>query len=302
MTDNAHPQSAPATGDKAWQGYTSAWTVEEDIQRTNSHYDLPAAFFTTFMGGRWNCYSCNLWDGASTETESEERKLDLLAEIMELRPGMRVLDVGSGWGGPLVYLTKQYGIRGTGISLSPTQADYARERAEREGVETDFRVCHWRDFNAEAFDVVYSDEVICHFKELAEYFAKVKTLLKPGGRMLNKELHLATSKYWRETRAGSFLTGIIGSTGEYRVLHDELAILDRAGFALESIHSIAPINFQKTMEFWYKNLKAARPRLEALVGAEEYRRHTTYFRFARRSFGTDSPVSVDIVLARRIDR
>ena len=87
----------------AWQGYTRAYSVDEDMARTNTHYDLPAEFFATFTGGEWNTYSCNLWEDAASETESQERKLDLLAQLMDLQPGQRVLDVGSGWGGPLVY-------------------------------------------------------------------------------------------------------------------------------------------------------------------------------------------------------
>ena len=306
VVGNKHvpPLTDDATTDgDGWQGYTSAWSVEEDVKRTNTHYDLPAEFFVTFTGGRWNSYSCDFWDGAANQTESQERKLDLLAELMELRPGQRVLDVGSGWGGGLVYLTKRYGVRGIGISLSPSQCAYAKERAEREQVEVDFRVCHWRDFeDDEPFDVVYTDEVVCHFKDLQSYFEKVKRLLKPTGRMLNKELHLTSSKYFRQTKAGSFLTGIIAGTGEYRVLHDELALLDRAGFALEQVLQIPVVNFQKTMEAWFTNLQSARARLEEVVGPEEYRRHAIYLRFARRSFGTDSPVSVDIVLARPIER
>lgn len=298
MTSARPPSEQSTDGDSAFQGYTSLWSVEEDIKRTNTHYDLPAEFFITFTGGRWNCYSCNLWDSATTETESQERKFDLLAEMMELRPGQRVLDVGSGWGGGLVYLARRYGVRGIGISLSPSQCAYATERAEREHAEVDFQVCHWRDFDdAEPFDAIYSDEVVCHFKDLDGYFAKVKRLLKPGGRMLNKELHLTSSTYLRQTRAGAFLTGIIAGTGEYRVLHDELTVLDRAGFALEQVRQIPAVNFRKTMECWYKNLQASRARLQEIVGAEEYRRHQIYFRFARRTFA-DSPVSVDIVLAR----
>ena len=303
MTDRTHTPlpSAAAGDDNAWQGYTSANSVNEDFERTNTHYDLPAEFFITLTGGRWNCYSCNVWDGAETETESEERKIDLLVELMELRPGQRILDVGSGWGGPLVYLAKRYDVRGVGISLSPSQTAYARERADRERVPVDFRVCHWRDLDhTEPFDAVYTDEVVCHFKDLAGYFNKVRHLLKPGGRMLNKELHLTSSRYLRKTKAGSFLTGVIGGSGEYRLLHDELAVLDGAGFALERVLQIPIVNFQKTSDAWLRNLQRARSRLEEIVGSEEYRRNATYLRFARRSFANPI-VSVDVVVATPVD-
>ena len=113
---------------EGWGGYPRAATAQEDVERTNAHYDLPPEFFLTLTGGRWNCYSCNLWDGATTETESQERKLDLLAELMELRPGQRVLDVGSGWGGSLVYLAKRYDVRGVGLMLSTPQLAAPAER------------------------------------------------------------------------------------------------------------------------------------------------------------------------------
>src|SRR5262245_30840352 len=84
-------------------------TPEEDRDRTNVHYMLPARFFTTITGGSWHVYSCWLWGNgdpevmdASAQTRAQERKLDLLAEMLELRAGMRVLDVGCGWGGPLL--------------------------------------------------------------------------------------------------------------------------------------------------------------------------------------------------------
>jgi cyclopropane-fatty-acyl-phospholipid synthase len=288
----------PEDGGRTWRGYTSPFSVAEDIERTNTHYDMPAEFFITLTGGRWNCYSCNVWEGARTETQSQELKLDLLAEAMQLLPGQRVLDVGCGWGGPIVYLAKRYGIRGIGISLSPSQCTYARERAAAEGVDVDFNVCHWRSLeDLDLFDAVYTDEAICHFKDLDAYFTKVKRLLKPGGRMLNKELHLASSRYFRKTKAGEFLTGIIGGSGEYRLLHDELAVLDRAGFVLETVRQIPIANFQKTSESWLKNLRRARARLEGVVGVDEYRRIATYLRFARRSFANPI-VSVDVVVAR----
>src|SRR5687768_8297014 len=93
-----------------------ARTVDEDRERTNGHYEQPVEFFLTMTGGEWNVYSANLWDAhISSVTESQEAKLDLLAEAMQLKPGQRIMDVGCGWGGPLVYLCKKYGVSGVGL-------------------------------------------------------------------------------------------------------------------------------------------------------------------------------------------
>lgn len=93
------------------------YSVAEDRERTTQHYGKPAEFFLPILGGRWQVYSCNLWEGANTETESQECKLDLLASLVGLAPWRRVLDVGCGWGGPLVYLNQTYSIQGVGLTL-----------------------------------------------------------------------------------------------------------------------------------------------------------------------------------------
>ena len=119
-----------------------------------------------------------------------ERKLDILAEMMELRPGMRIMDVGCGWGGPLTYLSTKYGVQGRGPDLSLSQKAAAEERIARHGADVEIVVSHWKDYVAdEPFDAIYTDEVIVHFFDLGDFFKKVHGLLRDGGRMLNKELH-----------------------------------------------------------------------------------------------------------------
>jgi cyclopropane-fatty-acyl-phospholipid synthase len=291
----ARAQGAVTEG---WRGYPQAATAQEDIERTNAHYDLPPEFFLTLTGGRWNCYSCNLWDGATTETESQERKLDFLAELMQLRPGQRVLDVGCGWGGPLVYLAKRYAVRGVGLMLSAPQLTYAQERARSERVDVDFRVCHWRDFeDGEPFDAVYTDEVIVHFQDQLGYFQKVRTLLRERGVMLSKEAHFASGRYFRPTAAGVVVSDIFEESGSYGLLHDELALVDRAGFALERTVSIPIRNYRKTLEAWQANLTRSRDRLEDLVGPEQYRRYLRYLRIGSRIVAGPW-MTLDVVLAR----
>jgi cyclopropane-fatty-acyl-phospholipid synthase len=303
MTDlqsRAKDQIAEAETAEGWRGYPRAATDQEDIERTNAHYDLPPEFFLTLTGGRWNCYSSNLWDGATTETESQERKLDMLAELMQLRPGQRVLDVGCGWGGPLVYLAKRYGVRGVGLMLSAPQLSYAQERAQTEGVDVEFRICHWRDLDdGEGFDAVYTDEVIVHFQDLLGYFEKVRSLLRPRGVMLNKEAHFASTQYLRPTSAGIVVSDIFEESGSYGLLHDELALVDQAGFALERAISIPVRNYKKTLEAWHENLRRSRARLEELVGPEQYRRYLRYLRVGAR-IAAGPWMTLDVVLARTL--
>jgi cyclopropane fatty-acyl-phospholipid synthase-like methyltransferase len=104
-----------------------SYSVEEDRVRTNVHYEQPPEFFYLITGGEWNCYSCNLWDGATTDTESQEAKLDQTAALAGLERGMRILDVGCGWAGPLAYLCQRYGVSGVGLTLSPSQKEAGDE-------------------------------------------------------------------------------------------------------------------------------------------------------------------------------
>jgi cyclopropane-fatty-acyl-phospholipid synthase len=274
-------------------------TVEEDRQRTNTHYEQPVEFFYTLTGGEWNVYSANLWTGSESQTESQERKLDILAELMELRPGMRIMDVGCGWGGPLVYLSKKYGVRGVGLTLSSLQKAAAEERIAKHGADVTIVETHWKDYqDDEPFDVVYTDEVIVHFHDLGDFFIKVYGLLRDGGIMLNKELHLVHGRHSEMTRAMSFINEIFGSTGNYRTLAEELTLVGEAGFDLAAIRQMPLKEYQKTVDSWLANMKANRARLEELVGRDTFRRFQTYLQLCHHIHG-GTRMTLDLVVSRR---
>ena len=256
----------------------------------------PVEFFLTMTGGEWNVYSANLWDAhISTVTESQEAKLDLLAEAMQLKPGQRIMDVGCGWGGPLVYLCKKYGVSGVGLTLSAVQKQAAEERVARYGVDVEIVQSHWADFQDDrGFDAVYTDEVIVHFFHLGEFFSKVHSVLRDGGRMVNKELHLTHPRYGRMTRGMSFINEIFGETGNYRTLSEELALANAAGFEVQAIRQFPLLHYQRTVRGWLANLREHQPRLEELVGAKMFRRFRTYLKLCDYIHGGRA-MTVDIV-------
>lgn len=276
-----------------------AYSVEEDRERTNTHYEQPVEFFYALTGGDWNVYSANLWTGVETQTESQERKLDLLAELMQLREGMRILDVGCGWAGPLVYLSTRYEVQGVGLTLSSVQKQAADERIAAHGADVTIVEGHWKDYQDDRpFDVVYTDEVIVHFNDLGGFFAKAYELLLPGGRMLNKELHLVHGRHSEMTRAMSFINEVFGSTGNYRTLADELTLVGEAGFDLEAIRQMPLREYQRTVDSWLANMKAHRPRLEELVGRATFRRFQTYLQLCHHIHG-GTRMTLDLVLCRK---
>jgi cyclopropane-fatty-acyl-phospholipid synthase len=275
-----------------------AYSVNEDRDRTNVHYEQPVEFFETITGGRWNVYSCNVWgEGVVEDTAAQEAKLDLVARLAGLRPDMRLLDVGCGWAGPLTYLCTRHSVEGVGLTLSPAQKTAADERIRREGARADVLLTHWQEYRAPtSFDVVFTDEVIVHFNDLGAFFRCCRDWLVPGGAMVNKELHLKHPRFAELERGGEFVSEIYGDTGNYRTLAEELELANRAGFDVERVHHIERRHYEATLDRWLHNMEVNRERLIELVGREHYRAFRLYLRLARR---IQRNVTLDVVVCRK---
>lgn len=285
----------------------NAYSLAEESVRINSHYDHNPEFFRLVTGGEWNTYSCNIWParesgeldlGSKSVTESQAGKLDWFARIANLKAGMRVLDVGCGWGGPLVYLSKQYGVKGVGLTLSPEQRQFAEARARKYNVPSTFIVCNWREFaDTHSFDLILTDEVLVHITDLAGFFAKARSLLKPHGRMLNKELHLANPVYKDITERGaSLISQIFGDTGNYRTLSEELELTCQAGFNICHVETIPQRHYEATIRAWLSNFESNRAVLSSLVGREFSSRFHRYLKLAR-AFACSPAITADVVVA-----
>src|SRR5690606_19997397 len=116
------------------------------------HYDLGNDLFEAMLGKRL-VYSCGYWREAGDLDAAQEAKLDLVCRKLELRPGMRVLDIGCGWGEALKYAATRYGVSGVGVTISREQAEYARRLCADLPVE--IRLQDYRDLD-ERFDAVFS--------------------------------------------------------------------------------------------------------------------------------------------------
>jgi cyclopropane-fatty-acyl-phospholipid synthase len=116
------------------------------------HYDIGNDLFSRMLDKRM-IYSCGYWRHATTLDEAQEAKLDLACRKLELRPGMRLLDIGCGWGGTAMYAAERYGVSVLGITVSEQQAMYARELCE--GLDVEIRLQDYRDLDGK-FDRVVS--------------------------------------------------------------------------------------------------------------------------------------------------
>jgi cyclopropane-fatty-acyl-phospholipid synthase len=257
------------------------FTPDEEVERITYHYEVNPAFFERVTGGEWNTYSCNWWEPGFSLTQAQEAKLDKFAQKMQLKPGMRILDVGCGWGGPLVYLCHRYGVVGHGITLSPAAIPVAVARAKKYGVSATFEVLHWRDLrDLNGFDAIYTDEVIVHFNDLSGFFKKSCQLLKPGGVLVNKELHFVHSKHAHALDSLSqHINKVYGYSGNYRTLQEELTLLDVNGLPLVDIESIPIEHYKVTIaQHWLKHVNQHQAELAAYTGAKHVRDFKLYLK------------------------
>lgn len=283
LTVEERVNATPSENRNLYQEYR----LEEEIERLAYHYNVPCDFFSIITGGQWHTYSGSIFSPGDSMTQAQERKLDVFARMMNLKPGMKILDVGSGWGGPLVYLCHKYGVQGVGITVTEEQIPFSKNRAKHFQVEADFSLSHWETFeHPTLFDAVFTDEVVVHFNDLSGFFKKCSKLLKPNGLVVNKELHLTHEKFkdWSDP-LGIHVNKVYGFTGNYRLLNEEVACAHVGGFSLRERVDIPMANYSHTVQHhWIKNLLDNRDLLTEMTSEEHVRDFYKYLRCTLVSF------------------
>ena len=153
------------------------------------HYDVSNAFYERVLGPSMT-YTCACYARPDESLEAaQERKYELVAGKLGLRPGMTLLDVGCGWGGMVRHAAKEYGVRALGVTLSRQQADWAQARIERDGLAglAEVRFLDYREAPAGPYDAISSIGLTEHIgvRHYRAYFAELTARLRPGGRLLN---------------------------------------------------------------------------------------------------------------------
>jgi cyclopropane-fatty-acyl-phospholipid synthase len=266
--------------------YRRYGTAEEKA-RVASHYERPAEFFYPILGDPWHVYSGLVWERATTVAMAQEEKLELLAGLMRLRPSMRILDVGCGWGGPLAYFCARYGTSGVGLTVAEAQCRGANERFARDRVDATAFAKHWDEYvDDRVFDVILADESPGHFSDLGAYFRKVHAMLPPGGRTLIRDLHFTHPRHAAMGRATVFINELFGDTANYRTLAQELTAANEAGLDLVGVRPIDIAHYQRTLAAWRANLREHRAPLAAIVGEADVRAFDTYLRVSQRALAS----------------
>ncbi len=144
-----------------------------------AHYDLGNDLFQRMLDETM-CYSCGYWKDAKNLHEAQVAKLDLACRKLDLHPGMRVLDIGCGWGSFAEHAARHYGVEVTGITISREQAELARQRCQ--GLPVEILLEDYRDLEG-SFDRIVSIGMFEHVghRNYATYFDTVQRLLAKDG-------------------------------------------------------------------------------------------------------------------------
>jgi cyclopropane-fatty-acyl-phospholipid synthase len=256
-------------------------TRRRDRQAISHHYDVSNDFYRLVLGPSLT-YSCAVF-GEVTDTleQAQANKYDLICRKLGLKPGMRLLDVGCGWGGMLLHAAEHHGITGVGVTLSKAQEEYAAKRIAEMGVteRVEIRIQDYRDIVDGHFDAISSIGMFEHVgrNRMAEYFQRLHTLLAPGGRLLNHAISRpgypqpdtprgrATATARRlATAVGSRITSRIDSDfmqryvfpdGELHEVGVVVSMLQDTGFEVRHLESLRE-HYALTLRRWVANLEA----------------------------------------------
>ena len=259
---------------------------ERDAAAVRHHYDVSNDFFALFLDESMT-YSCAIFSrGAETLEAAQEEKLEMVCRKLALKEGERVLDVGCGWGSFALQAARKHGARVVGITLSPPQAERARQHAEEAGVsdQVEIRVMDYRDLVGERFDAISSIGMVEHVGEvhIDEYARTLAGLLDPGGRLLN---HGIARLRHTDPEAGPFSERYVFPDAEPLHLSRVLLALERAGFVTRHVEEFGA-DYAETLRHWARRLDENLDEALRLAGPERVRVWRLYLRMARRGFET----------------
>ncbi|MGA7560892.1 MAG: cyclopropane-fatty-acyl-phospholipid synthase family protein [Terriglobales bacterium] len=243
-----------------------------DRQAIHYHYDLPPEFYALWLDRRM-VYSCAYFVTPEEDLDSaQEHKLDYICRKLRLRPGMRLLDIGCGWGALIMHAAAHYDVEAVGITLSVPQADLARKRVYEAGLMDRCRVevSDYRDIDhASHYDSIVSVGMFEHVGEalLPEYFQQVWNLLRPGGVFLNHGISCSAT-YRR--RGPSFVDRYVFPDGELVPISTSLRAAERSGFEVRDVESLRE-HYALTLRRWVRQLESHAKEARRITSDMTYR-------------------------------
>ena len=228
-----------------------------DAEAIHHHYDVSNRFYRYVLGPSM-AYTCAVFPSEDASLEvAQEDKFDLVCRKLGLQPGMRLLDVGCGWGGMVLHAVKNYGVSAIGVTLSRQQAEWGQLAIEDAGLSdrAQIRFSDYRDVRETGFDAISSIGLTEHIgkQNYPAYFGFLLSRLRPEGRLLNHCItrpHGADPTHYRR----SFVNRYVFPDGELASPGHIISAMNDAGFEVRHEENLRE-HYALTLKHWCENLE-----------------------------------------------
>lgn len=229
-----------------------------DAEAIHHHYDVSNLFYSWVLGPSM-AYTCAVFPTAdATLEEAQTEKFDLVCRKLGLKPGMRLLDVGCGWGGMVMHAVENYGVTAIGVTLSEQQALFAADAIEKKGLtgRAEVRFSDYRDVPETEFDAISSIGLTEHIgvANYASYFSFLNGKLKREGRMLNHTITRPDDTLPTHYK-NSFINRYVFPDGELAAPATVQMAMNDNGFEIRHQENLRE-HYALTLKHWCDNLEA----------------------------------------------
>jgi cyclopropane-fatty-acyl-phospholipid synthase len=283
-------------GLKRFQQANPVGTAQKNVAH---HYDLGNDFYKLFLDEGMQ-YSCAYFlDDTETLEEAQKNKLRLIAAKLALRPGLKILDIGSGWGDLALYLATLEDVDVTGVTLSREQYALSTERARRLGLSgrVHFELRDYRDV-PDRFDRIVSVGMFEHVgvHHYGEFFAKINALMEDDGVMLLHSIgHMSPPG-----TASPWLRKYIFPGAYSPALSEVFTEVEKASLWVTDLEFLR-LHYAKTLNHWCRRFEANRDRIAKMYDERFCRMWEFYLVSAEMMFRTGSQLVFHMQLARKRD-
>lgn len=248
-------------------------------RNVRAHYDLGNDFFAAWLDPTMLYSSALFEDGAADLETAQLAKCRHLARLIELRPGHRLLEIGSGWGAFAILAAREFGARVTSLTISPAQAEHARRRVQEAGLgdRVEIRLEDYRDTRGR-FDRIASIEMLEAVGEAywPVFFARLRDRLEPGG-IAGLQLITIADPWFEAYRSNPDFIQIYVFPGGMLPSPSVLARQYRAAGLVATAERRFGADYARTLAVWRARFEAAWPRLRGRSFDERFRRLWRYY-------------------------
>jgi cyclopropane-fatty-acyl-phospholipid synthase len=278
-------------------------TKGRDALAIAHHYDVSNAFYRWVLGPSM-AYTCAVYPTATaTLEEAQYAKFDLVCRKLDLQPGMRLLDVGCGWGGMAMHAAQHYGVDVVAVTLSRQQAEWGREQAAEMALteHVDIRFSDYRDVLETGFDAISSIGLTEHIgiSQLQPYADFLAGKLAPQGRLLNHCITRPDDHSAPISKRG-FIPRYVFPDGELPGVGRVVGVLQRAGLEVRHDENLRE-HYARTLQGWCDNLDAHWDEAVAEVGLGTARVWALYLAGSRIGFETNQIQLHQVLAVKTVD-